>query len=144
MMAPEQVEVRQQSMVRRKYKVKGLTELGASQMMFHNDADDTNLSVAAYYEDRYKFKCALGGRLPRATTLGRGADSAPARPALSVWQGVSVEQDCKDPRINATLAITGSPVHELCMHQRGCLSCPAMHASAGRSKCACMPLDSHP
>ena len=62
---PDQVEVRQQNMVRRKYKVKGLTELGASQMMFHNDVNDTNLSVAAYYEERYKFKCALPLRLIR-------------------------------------------------------------------------------
>ena len=45
------------SRVRRRYKVKGLTDRGADEMTFHNEQADQDMTVAAYYAMQYNLQC---------------------------------------------------------------------------------------
>jgi eukaryotic translation initiation factor 2C len=41
---------------KRRYKVKGLTEMGANKMMFMNEAEGREMSVAEYFESKHQKK----------------------------------------------------------------------------------------
>ncbi len=45
--------------VRRRYKVKGLTDHGADKMMFFNEQAQEEMSVATYYMRQYNFPCVF-------------------------------------------------------------------------------------
>lgn len=44
---------------KRRYSVKGLTDEPASECYFHNEEEDSNMSVAQYYEHKYKVRAVL-------------------------------------------------------------------------------------
>ena len=55
--------------VRRRYKVKGLTDRGADHMVFHNEQADKDMSVASYYASQYNYQCAWPDVLPAFARL---------------------------------------------------------------------------
>lgn len=54
-----QVQVRHESMIKRKLKVKGLTEAGADRMTFFNEEAKRQTIVQEYYQQRYNYTCDL-------------------------------------------------------------------------------------
>ena len=56
-----QIEVRLGGAFQRKYTVKGLMQQGPADLQFFNEQDDKEMSVAAYYEERYHIRYSLCG-----------------------------------------------------------------------------------
>ena len=50
-----QVQVRHESMIKRKLKVKGLTEAGADRMTFSMEESSRKMSVQEYFQERYNY-----------------------------------------------------------------------------------------
>ena len=48
-----QIEVRLGGAFKRKYKVKGLMDKGAGELVFFNEQEEKEMTAADYYEERY-------------------------------------------------------------------------------------------